>query len=266
MTANQQGASNQGGEGELCNAGPAALQLPIPVDLELCNPHKDAERESVSNTNAPLIFGDGLCATCIDGHPGSPANVAHSSETVEAVCSFDIDQTLKAQQHPSVASKFKENAKYAVESCRRNGLGIAINTAQYWCAQHNNGSLQGLSTNLQYLREVGFDDAVLRSRAVQFASIRKLCSFCDPREKEHAQCLRPLKRQALDAIRDFYNIRPQCVVHFDDRGGLEEAIRAGGYSFVHVGKRGFQFGISRANVQEGLDSLVSNSCTKLTQT
>eukprot|EP00976_Prorocentrum_cordatum_P115856 1196073-Prorocentrum_minimum.AAC.8 len=69
--------------------------------------------------------------------------------------------------------------------------------------------------------------------------------------------------RALDAIRDFYNVAAECVVHFDDRGGLEDAVRDGGYNFVHVRKGGFRYGISKGNVQEGLDALVSHNCTQL---
>ena len=59
-------------------------------------------------TNPPFVFGDGLCATCVDGHQGSPAEAAHSTLDVKAVCSFDIDETLLASSpSPVVASQFK---------------------------------------------------------------------------------------------------------------------------------------------------------------
>jgi len=183
---------------------------------------------------------------------------------VLAVCSFDIDETLKTSSLNN-AAPFKDNARRAVERCNEMDFGIAINTAEYWCFDDEENTqsaqLKGLSHKLGYLGDIGFDGYVLNSRAIQFSSFAKICDAdCHPSKKRDHQCVGAVKRRGVENIRDFYEVKPECVLSFDDKGYVKDALADGGFhNFVHV-TADFS-GIGETLLQQGLDMLAASNCT-----
>jgi len=151
---------------------------------------------------------------CVCDNPPQPGDESG------CVCVFDIDGTTLNDVDTSLTTT-------AVETCRKNGHAMAVNTAEddYYC-QQNKPKLQQLGLYVP--------DPVYT-------------------------CLQPnmdwghSKTHNMDTIRQFYGTSKRCTLLFDDNSGNIHAVTSAGYGgqLVHTQQKG----ISPSELQQAMDKL-----------